>query len=63
MEDIHIVRCNGKWGVYSKGSHRSKRNFKHRDLAFHYATRYDARIIVHNTDGMVVFIYEDKNGK
>jgi hypothetical protein len=63
MEEIHIIKSRRKWGVYKRNGNKSLRNFEHRDLAFHYATRYDAKLIVHNSDGMVDFIavYDDTN--
>lgn len=60
IDDIHIITWKGKWGVYKKRSHRSLRNFKYRDLAFLFANRYKTRIIVHNSDGSVDFIYDNQ---
>ena len=57
--DIHIITWKGKWGVYKRKSYRSLRNFKFRDLAFHFATKYKTKIIVHNSDGGVDFIYDN----
>lgn len=37
------------------------RNFKHRDLAFHYAAKFNARIIVHNKDGTIDFTFISSN--
>lgn len=59
--EFHIIRSKGKWGIFPKHGNRSKANFKHRDLAFHSAVglalQYQAKIIVHNTDGDVDFIF------
>lgn len=53
---IHIIHSRNKWGVYKRDSHKSLKNFKHRDLAFHYAaTKFTSKIVVHNTDGEVDF--------
>lgn len=57
--DIHIITCKGKWGVYKRKSIRSLKNFKHRDLAFLFATKYKTRIIVHNSDGGVDFVHDN----
>lgn len=61
MTDIHIISSNKKWGVYKRTSYRSMKNFSHRDLAFHYATQFKVRIIVHNKNGTIDFIYDEKN--
>ena len=61
INNIHIITSNRKWGVYNLNeSYRSKRNFKYRDLAFHYAAnKYKAKIIVHNSDGGVDFVHDN----
>jgi hypothetical protein len=60
--EFHVVRVRSKWGIYPKHGNRSKGNFKHRDLAFHasvgLARQYEAKIIVHNTDGGVDFVFD-----
>jgi hypothetical protein len=61
--EFHIIHWRYKWGIYPRHGERSKANFKHRDLAFHRAVglaiQYEARIIVHNTDGGVDFIFDE----
>ena len=60
--EFHIIHWRYKWGIYPKHGNRSKANFKYRDLAFHSAVslaiQYQAKIIVHNTDGGVDFIFD-----
>ena len=59
---FHIIHSRNKWGIYPRNGNRSRANFKHRDLAFHSAVglaiQYQAKIIVHNTDGSVDFIFD-----
>jgi hypothetical protein len=59
--EFHIIHSRNKWGIFPKNGNRSKANFKHRDLAFHdaisLAVQYRAKIIIHNTDGSVDFIF------
>jgi hypothetical protein len=59
-DDIFILSHQNKWGVYKRNSNRSSRNFKHRDLAFLYAIKYNSRIIVNNKNGTTDFVYENK---
>ena len=56
---LYIISHGGKWGIFKSAGKRSIRNFKHRELAFHYAaTNYSGvRISVHNKDGGVDFVY------
>jgi hypothetical protein len=54
---IYIISSKGKWGVYKRNSKRSIKNFLFRDLAFHYATKFNETISVHNKDGLVDFIH------
>ena len=55
--DVNIISSRGKWKILKDRKYRSVKNFKHRDLAFHYAaTHFKGKIIVHNTDGDVDFI-------
>jgi hypothetical protein len=62
MEEIHIIRSNRKWGVHNfKKDYRSLRNFKYRDIAFHYAARYKSSIVVHNSDGSVDFVFNNES--
>ena len=60
--EFHIIHSRSKWGIFPKGGNRSKANFKHRDLAFHdavgLAVQYQAKIIVHDKDGLVDFIFD-----
>jgi hypothetical protein len=62
MQELYIIRSRNKWKIYTRDSIRSKGNFKHRDLAFHNAVsiarQYQAKIIVHDTDGSVDFIFD-----
>lgn len=58
--DFHIISHSGMWGVFKKGSVRSMRNFKHRELAFLYASGYKTKIIIHETDGSVCFIFNNE---
>jgi len=59
---FHIIRSQNKWKIIPKNGERSRANFKHRDLAFYsavgLAVQYQAKIIVHNTDGSVDFIFD-----
>jgi hypothetical protein len=58
--NLHIISSRKKWGIYTRSGHRSLKNFKYRDLAFLYATmlfEFNTKIIVHNSDGSVDFIY------
>lgn len=57
METIFIIHSRNKWGVYKRHSRKAVRVFKHRDLAFHYATRYRAAIIVMTKDGELDFTH------
>lgn len=63
METIYVISSKNKWGVYKKHSSRAIRSFKHRDLAFHFATRYNAIIAVMTKDGTPDFIYNPTNEK
>jgi hypothetical protein len=63
MEQLYIIKVRNKWGVYKTHSNRSMKNFKHRDLAFHYAVPHAIknrlRITVFDADGFTDFVFED----
>jgi len=62
MEQLHIIRSKRKWGIFERNKNRSLKNFKHRDLAFHHAASIaqenHIKIIIHNTDGLVDFVFD-----
>lgn len=60
FERIYVISHHNKWGVYKRHGKRSLRNFKHRDLAFHYATKFKAQIVVMTKDGELDFTYINK---
>jgi len=57
VETIFVISSRNKWGVHKRHGKRAIRVFKHRDLAFHFATKYKATIVVMTKDGSVDFTY------
>ena len=55
LSKIHIISNGNKWAVYKPKAKRALRVFKHREIAFYYASNLADIVIVHNKKGEVDF--------
>lgn len=57
----HIISRHNKWAVVKSKGLRATKLFDYREQAYHYAMLRSDTVIVHNTDGTVLFLTKNYN--
>lgn len=57
IQITHVISRRNKWAVVRSGAKRALKIFKYREEAYFYARQNSKTVVVHNTNGTVLFVH------